>query len=136
LAFTPFTQTKMLINNPKGRKLNKYGAPDDVSDYGVKWVHTNARFTHGCPEVKQAFMTETPFQALGWEVKPGCPTESVYVWWYADCPVSDDLMLSMETFKEMPRKFLEFVVKKYQVQVKYEQYNPLSRYPLVATINP
>jgi hypothetical protein len=45
-------------------------------------------------------------------------------------------MLSIETNKEMPHKFLDFVAKKYNVQVKYEQYNPMSLYPLVATINP
>lgn len=135
MSFTPFTQTKTLINNPKGRKLNKYGAPADIVSH--EWVHTNARFTHGCPEVKQAFMTKEPFNALGWDVKPGCPTESVYVWWYADCPVSDDLMLSIETHKEMPHNFLEFVAKKYNVQVKYEQYNPTqSLYPIASTINP
>lgn len=136
MAFKPFTQTKVMIDNPKGRPLNKYGAPCVVTDEGVDWVHCNIRFKHGCPQVKEAFQTKTPFNALGWEVKPGCPTETVYVWWYADCPVSDDLMLSMETHKTAPTSFFKFLAHKYKVQVKYEVYNPLARQPVVQTINP
>jgi hypothetical protein len=136
LAFTPFTQTKIVIDNPMGRKLNKYGAPCVVTDTSVDWVHMNIRFRHGCPPVKEAFQTKEPFKALGWDVKPGCPTETVYAWWYADCPVSDDFMLSMETHKQPPLDFLHYLVGKYKVSIKYELNLPLARQPQVNTINP
>lgn len=117
----PFTQTKVMIDNPKGRVLNKYGAPAFPAD--TSWVHSNLVFVGGCPPVEKAFSGTTPFKDLGWTIKPGCPTETVYKWHYSTCPITEkDLWVSFETQYEQPKEFLQYVSDTHDVVIKAKHF--------------
>lgn len=114
-------QYKVQIDNPKGRLLNKYNAPAFPGD--TTWLHNNLIFVGGCPPVEQAFKGTTPFKDLGWTIKPGCPTETVSIWWYSTCPITDtDLWVSMGTQHEQPKEFLQYLSDKHDVVIKAKHY--------------
>jgi len=116
-----FTQTKVTVANPKGRELNKYGAPAFPGD--VSWVHNNLVFVGGCTPVMNAFSGTTPFKDLGWNVKPGCPTETIYKWHYSTCPITEkDLWLSFEVQYEQPKEFLQYLSDVHDVVIKAKHY--------------
>lgn len=130
-----WTQYKVEIDNPKGRVLNKYKAPANPGD--TSWVHHNLKFLGGCPSIEQAFKGTTPFKDLGWDVKPGCPTETVYKWWYSTCPITDkDLWVSFETQYEQPKEFLQYLSDKHDVVIIAKHYGTTRSSTYQATFTP
>ena len=115
--FKPFKQTKVTIDNPLGRKYNAWGGPVDVLSHD--WVHCNLRFKGDWSAVEAAFKTLSPFTALGWHADD-CPTKYVSRWWYAQCPVSDEYMVSLETKGNPPLAFLQFVADTCNLQVELQ----------------
>lgn len=126
-SFTPFQQTKVVIDNPHStRKYNWLGGAEDIKHHD--YIHNNIRFYGEHHPVAQAFKTETPFSILGWN-DPDCPTKAVDRWWYSKSPVSDAYMVSFETKKEVPTKFLQFVANNYKLSVKCDSYLPYTAAP-------
>ncbi len=122
MSFTPFRQTKVVINNPLcERKYNWLGGAEDIKHHD--YIHNNIRFTGGWAPVAQAFTGVTPFKDLGW-ADPACPTAAVDRWWHSKSPVSDDYMVSFETKKVVPTKFLQFVANKYKLSIQCTSHHP------------
>lgn len=131
-TFEPFKQTKVTIDNPLGRKYNCYGGAEDILDHD--WTHNNITFSGEWQRVAEAFVTLTPFVALGWD-DPSCPTKTVSRWWYAKSPVSDSYLVSFETKGVAPEKFLQFVATKYNLTVRCQSFKPFSN-QVVTTFQP
>lgn len=136
--FKPFRQTKVVVpNHPRAREVNWLGGAVDIKTH--RWIHCNVRFK-GTPEqyapIKAAFTGINPFPQLGWVVKDTCPTSTMYKWHYADCPVSDALMLSFETQHEEPLDFVQHVSNRYKLQASIESYPEFAKQPVVQTFKP
>jgi hypothetical protein len=136
--FKPFRQTKVVVpNHPHAREVNWLGGAVDIKTH--RWIHCNVRFK-GTPEqyapIKTAFTGIDPFPQLGWVVKDTCPTSTMYKWHYADCPVSDALMLSFETQHKEPIDFVQHVSNRYKLQASIESYPEFAKQPVVQTFKP
>lgn len=127
--FKPFVQIKVIVpDHPHARPRNWLGGLEDIANH--EWIHHNIRLIGNEAQyapVKQAFATykPMPFKALGWTA-PDCPTKTVSRWHYADCPVSDALMISFETHKQTPVSFFQYLSRTYKLPVEVESFAPHS----------
>jgi hypothetical protein len=100
------------------RPLNKYGAPEDVAtDHG--WVHSNLQiFGTRIPEIVQAFKTDDPFTALGYEEE--AITRSIAKWYARPCKIEDSFLISWESHSKPPSEFCNFLATKYNLNIRME----------------
>jgi hypothetical protein len=138
--FKPFTQTKVIVpDHPHARPRNWLGGLEDIADH--QWIHHNVRVTGTEAQyapIKDAFRTyiPMPFDALGWNAPANCPTKTVSRWHYADCPVSDALMISFETHKNSPVDFFNYLSRTYNLPVSVELFHPQKSTCSHLTFNP
>jgi hypothetical protein len=115
--------------HPHARSYTVYGGAVDVKEHD--WVHSNVVFK-GVPDsykpIKQAFATQNPFKALGWNPVIDCPTKTISRWSMQESPVAKyeghELWVSFESLHSPPFDFLQHVCTKFRVVIEVRSIYP------------